>query len=1490
MSSPSSSSSINTNTDSAAPLNRPTSILTPSNHLQLKLTKDNYLSWKTVIIPYINGNKILHHVDNDSAVPPQYIASPSSPTDLVLNPAYASWFEIDQLLLSVLMSTISESLVSSLVGLTSSRAVWLALEKMFSSQSRARIMTTRYSLATLKKGNLTITDYFQKAKACTDLLASIGEPISDSATTSYILAGLPHDYDSLIATVNTRVEAFPLDELYGHLLTHELRIDQQALSSPDITAPTANFAAKTSQPSQNCGHQFYSHNGRGRGRGRTNSSRGQGSPQFYSNNSGSSHAFCQICFKVGHTAQTCWHRFDQNFQVSSNQSPQAFAASTSSTVDPAWYPDTGANNHLTADYGHLNLHAEDYTGQDQVRIGNGQGLRIHHIGSSILCSSSKNFFLNNILHVPNISKNLLSVYQFAKDNNVFFEFHPSFFCVKDLSSGVTLLSGKSKNGLYPLHSLQRLIKPTALLGERVSVEQWHSRLGHPALRIVRQVLSSHHLPTSNNKTLPICHACQLGKSHRFSFSLSPSRSSFPLELIFTDVWGPSPTLSYNGNRYYVCFVDDFSKFIWLFPITSKSDVYNIFLKFQLFVERQFDRKIKCVQSDWGGEFRKLNTFFQSLGIRHRLPCPHTHHQNGSVERKHRHIVETGLTLLASASLPQKYWDDAFLTATYLINRLPSPVTSNKSPLELLFKQTPDYNFLKIFGCACWPHLRPYNTHKMDFRSTRCIFLGYSLNHKGYKCLDPTTNRIYIARNVVFDEHVFPFATSSPSTTTPLAPPSTIRLPNLPKPNHTSYPLPPLPKISPTKSPTLSPQISPPQISPPNSTQPSQILPTTSTSLSPQISSPQISLPNSIQPSLTDSASSNFHIPASSISHNESSPPTPTSPRVSTNISLQVPCDVTQAVLHPMQTRGKDNISKPKVFFPGIIKYPLPKALLATTDQESPEPTSYTAASKHPAWRAAMNTEFIALLHNGTWKLVPLKPTMNLVGCKWVFRIKRKADGSTDRYKARLVAKGFHQQPGIDYGETFSPVIKPVTIRIVLSLAVASNWDIRQLDVTNAFLHGVISEDVYMTQPPGFVHASYPNYVCHLHKALYGLKQAPRAWFSRLSNRLLQLGFHGCKSDTSLFIYKTKADTIFFLIYVDDIIVTGPNSSSINSLISKLQQDFAVKDLGPLNFFLGVEAIKANQGLYLSQRRYIHDLLRKTNMHEAKPISSPMASSTSLSQFQGTPLSDPSSYRSTVGSLQYLSLTRPDIAFAVNKVCQFMTKPTNLHWSAVKRILRYLKHTSHHSLFLHRNSNFTIQAFSDADWAGSPDDRRSTSGYCLFLGRNLISWSSRKQRTVSRSSTESEYRAIAHASAELVWLRSLLSELGVPSPSTPILWCDNIGATYLTANPLFHARTKHIEIDFHFVRDLVSSKTVSVQFISSKDQVADTFTKPLPTAQFISLRANLNVRDLPLRLRGRIETTTTQTVTAPPHQKQLMIITKDNQPMIISKDKHPSKES
>jgi histone deacetylase 1/2 len=491
----------------------------------------------------------------------------------------------------------------------------------------------------------------------------------------------------------------------------------------------------------------------------------------------------------------------------------------------------------------------------------------------------------------------------------------------------------------------------------------------------------------------------------------------------------------------------------------------------------------------------------------------------------------------------------------------------------------------------------------------------------------------------------------------------------------------------------------------------------------------------------------------------------------------------------------------------------------------------------------MDDEFKALIKNETWHLVVPPPRCNLIDCKWVFKLKHRVDGSVERYKARLVAKGFKQRHGVDYAETFSPVVKHATIRLILSLAVSRGWCLRQLDVQNAFLHGVLEEDVFMRQPPGYEHPAFPRHVCKLDKSIYGLKQSPRAWHARLSSALHALGFRASQADSSLFIYQQGGETTYILIYVDDIIVASSSSQATQELIDRLRDSFAIKDLGDLHYFLGIEVTRNSDGIVLRQAKYARDLLLREGMKDCKQASSPMCTAERLSKHEGKLLSlrEASRYRSVVGTLQYLTLTRPDIAFAVNKVCQFMQNPTDLHWIAAKRILRYVKGTLQGGLLINKSNSTLLSAFSDADWAGSVDDRRSTSGFVVFFGANPVSWSARKQATVSRSSTEAEYKALANATAEVIWFQSLLRELGISQNRPPVLWCDNLGATYLSANPVFHARMKHVEVDFHFVRERVARKALDIRFVSTNDQVADGLTKPIGASQLRRLCRNLNLK-------------------------------------------------
>ncbi|XP_018505520.2 uncharacterized mitochondrial protein AtMg00810-like [Pyrus x bretschneideri] len=389
----------------------------------------------------------------------------------------------------------------------------------------------------------------------------------------------------------------------------------------------------------------------------------------------------------------------------------------------------------------------------------------------------------------------------------------------------------------------------------------------------------------------------------------------------------------------------------------------------------------------------------------------------------------------------------------------------------------------------------------------------------------------------------------------------------------------------------------------------------------------------------------------------------------------------------------------------------------------------------------------------------------------------------------------------------------------------------------------------MAQPPGFESVTHPsNYVCKLHKSLYGLKQAPRAWNERFTNFLPSLGFQVSQADPSLFIQQSSKGTVLLFLYVDDVILTGSSTQLINQVITALIAEFEMKDLGLLHYFLGLQISYTSEGLFVSQTKYINELVDKVDLQDSKPCATPCLPYHRLLKDDGKSYHSPDQYRSVVGALQYLTFTRPNIAFSVNQACQFMHNPMISHVLAVKRILRYLKGTSTYGIHF-KSGPLHLQSYSDADWAGDPNDRRLTSGFVVFLGSNPISWASKKQHTVSRSSTEAEYRALAITAAELAWIRQLLCDMHIPLHSSPLIYCDNVSTIALFTNLVFNAKSKHIEIDYHFVCERVTRGDLQVQHVSSTDQSADILTKGLSAPLFQQHCNNLMLSVLEHQLEG-----------------------------------------
>jgi hypothetical protein len=524
------------------------------------------------------------------------------------------------------------------------------------------------------------------------------------------------------------------------------------------------------------------------------------------------------------------------------------------------------------------------------------------------------------------------------------------------------------------------------------------------------------------------------------------------------------------------------------------------------------------------------------------------------------------------------------------------------------------------------------------------------------------------------------------------------------------------------------------------------------------------------------------------------------------------------------------------------------------------------------WRDAIIKEYNSMIDFQTFETITRTPNMKPIKCKWIFTVKPRKDttGLVEKFKARLVAKGFSQRFGIDYNETFAPVAHQESLRTLLAMSALNKLRLRQLDVVGAYLNGEIDEKLYMCQPEGF--SNDPTKVWRLSKAIYGLKQAGCVWNKKINEYLVNtLEFKRCISDPCIYIFRQGGNLIIIGLYVDDMILAHNSNSLAESIVSKIGSEFQITDLNEPKRILGMNLIYDcdNGTISLNQATYIRELMGQFNMTSCKPIKTPHQPGLYLDKSMAPKDDSERSkmklipYGSLVGALNYISThTRPDISTAVGSLCRYISDPGPGHWTAAKRVLQYLSCTQEYSLVYNQKENDRIITYSDADWGQDIDTRRSTTGYVVLLAGSPICWKSKRQSTVATSSVHAEYMALYDTIREVIWLRTLLTEIGFPDRGPSKIYGDNQGCLSIANNVRTDTRTKHIDIKFHFSREQLQSGAINLEYCPTGEMVADSLTKPSNTTKFIWCRDSMGIRDI--KSRGTVEPERTITCLSPEH--------------------------
>lgn len=1383
-----------------------------------KLSAVTYSAWKRAIVMALMSERCLDIVQGKEKSPqaPEDLPTEPAPTAAEVNAYNLMWERYETrfadykarfgkagMIINQSLTLESEIYVKDT---TNPAKMWRILEEKLDSKDNVVLQRSiRRDFQDIKHdGKEPIESYIRKLREFQRALEGTPDEIKDEALMSKILLSLPASWETKIAAVEDD-EDLTLDKLERVLRNYQCRLN--AAKAHDVALSTRDRGG---------------HRGRGkrpRERDRENTT------NRVTDGRVSKDTECYHCLQKGHMQMSCPLRMEkekrrrerndkekanvtavkEESSVASDEKEIAFMVKHYLTSPCEWVLDSGATGHMCCSHDVFESLVR-LPVDKRVYMGDGSEVSAYGVGTVRL---SPNLVLKNVLYVPDFTVNLCSVSTLAKDGfSVTFEDDQCTIS----ENGEEIIRGNRSAGLYTLRNDDE----TALVTATASL--WHRRLGHLNMASVKKLETmSHGMSLSKDPEAGrLCSPCMEGKQHRVFNRHEPSeRMTKRLQMVHSDTCGPFRTPSKAGAKTFVLFTDDMTRMVWCFFMKSKTETAEAFKTFKALTEKHSGESVMRFRCD-NGKAEYDNATFQAVlrenGITYEPSAPYTQNQNGVSERMNRTIMEKARTMLLEAHLPESFWAEAVNTAVYLHNRSPTRSLDGKTPYEAWNGVRPDLSHIKVFGCDAYLFIPDEKRGKLQAKSQKCVLMGYVWNTtKMWRLWDPTGRRVVIGSNVKFDEGSL------------------------------------------------------------GGRERIEILQEIEKGLDKEIPERPAEIDDGgrgrfqagNQPvPMVSREGSPISVSSDSVEHATEDE----QPRQ--NIGEEVPTTLRRSTRVRTQTK----------MFPGM------RAFAARVGKDGEPVTLTEALMEEPLeWNRAVADELKSHMDNGTWTRATLPAGKKALNTKWIFKFKTNADGSR-RYKARLVVRGFEQREGIDFEETFAPVAKFTTVRIMLALATHFDWEIEQMDVKTAFLYPEIEEEVYIRMPEGYK-MFYPQDknvegVARLVKTLYGLRQSPLAWFKVLDRLFRSKGFSRSNEDPSLYISKH----LIILVFVDDIVLFSKDKEAIRVAKGWLSQSFKMVDLGGLTLFLGMQITRdrKERTLFVGQERYAMKILERCKMEACHGCKTPMNTKLELTKPREDEVTGVVEYQSLVGSIMYAMLgTRPDLAYAVSTLSKFNSGPGEVHHGAAKRVLRYLKETKDYGLSYQGEKDDTIFpepiCYTDSDWAGETESRKSTGGYVFIMGGAAISWKTKKQTTISLSSTEAEYVALSEATKEAMWMKRLLREIEtrtVPKAEIDLakyheeeierqwkpwltsdeqeepdefttsrpqkIMADNQGCIKLAENVLNNSRAKHIEIRYHYVRDMWARGKIELIYEPTATMTADVLTKALPKGRHWEHVASMGV--------------------------------------------------